>query len=113
MLIERVVAAYVAVVTERQQQTIETTDMNTPTIDEWIAAMDFTPRHDEGEFDHDIPNAHDDSAYTPKELEAAYEKTGKRRVCYECGDDNLVLSEEPGEEGWYRCAGHCALHKFH
>ena len=54
--------------------------MNTPTIDEWIAAMDFTPRHDEVEFDHDIPNAHDDSAYTPKELEAAYEKMNASNV---------------------------------
>lgn len=32
-------------------------------------------------------------------------------VCHECGDTELVLSHEPGEEGWYRCAGSCALHK--
>jgi hypothetical protein len=29
---------------------------------------------DEREFDYDIPNAHDDSYYTPEELEAAYAK---------------------------------------
>ena len=32
-------------------------------------------------------------------------------VCTDCGDDELVLSHEPGEEGWYRCYGSCALHR--
>lgn len=33
--------------------------------------------------------------------------------CDECGDDNLAPCTEPGEEGYFRCAGSCALHKFH